>query len=71
MRVEFAQQARNRALIESLLGGNGVGGVLFDDGKGIHDALDLLLDIVRGRKSCRGTEQNRAEAEREAVPGVG
>src|SRR5215469_2077513 len=57
MRIERAQQAGNRSLVEDLFGGDRVGGVLFNQRISVHDALHARLEIVRGMEARRETQE--------------
>src|ERR1039458_9721789 len=52
MRIELAKQPWNGALIKNLFGGNGLGGILLDDGEGLDGSFDLSVEIV-----CRGQRE--------------
>ncbi len=63
MRVKGAQHAGNGTLVEGLLGGNGVGGLVVDGGEHLHQLGDLFGERGGGRggvvigTQCAGQEQ--------------
>ena len=73
VRIEPAQESGDGPLVESLFGGDGIGGVLLHDGKGADDALHLRIEVVvRGQQGGGSAEHGGGEAKHQSgqIPAI-
>ena len=67
MRIEAVEHARNGALKESLLGGNRLGGVIFDDRVRLGDAFDAGFQAVVRREGAQTYQERENRGSTETI----